>query len=75
MSAHKTKIVLEVLSVEEILPHWGLEDIVRECIEGNFSMKWDVESVTPLTKEETRKALEDQGSDPDFLHCWDEEEE
>jgi hypothetical protein len=48
-------------------PDSDLEQVQRQITSGDWSGEVSVESVDELSPEEMAKALEDQGSDPDFF--------
>jgi len=74
---YKTTILVEIISDRLIPPGMDLQDIAREMTEGYYSGVWDVVNVTELSVESCAKALEAQGSDPEFLlgDDWSAEEE
>ena len=64
---YKTTILVEIISDRLIPPGMDIQDIAREMTEGDFSGTWSVVNLTELSAESCAKALEAQGSDPEFL--------
>lgn len=66
---YKTTIKVIVLSEEPILNLISLEDLGRECDEGDFVLHTNViEQSEKLTEEQMSKELLDAGSSEDFFH-------
>lgn len=63
----KTRIVIEVLSEEEIPPGMSVEQIAYEARYGGYSMRNVEEKSTELNGKEMAVALMEQGSDPEFF--------
>ena len=63
----KTTIILKVLHDQgAAVDQMRLEEVVRECVQGDFSGGWD--SVTEeVSREDMAALLIEQGSDPDFI--------
>lgn len=64
---YKTKITFEVLSEDPIDDKWEMQDIVAECIDGGFSGATVGNKQTILNGKQMAKALEKQGSSPEFF--------
>jgi len=70
---YKTIIQVEVLS-NDPYDVGNLEDLHYDITEGDYSGDFKIISQEKLTKEEMAKALEAQGSDPEFMMPEEEEE-
>jgi len=66
MSYYKTRIVVTVLSDSPYDPD-NLYDLAYDITDGDCSGNVEIESSEELSREEMAKALEAQGSDPEFL--------
>jgi len=66
---YKTIIQLEILSEECIPDGTGIETIVHEMFEGDYSGESDwKETNTPIVGKEATKAIIAQGSNPEFFN-------
>lgn len=63
----KTTYTIEVLTTKETLTDMGLKDIAYECTDGECSGEIKKSVIKVLTRKQMAKALEEQGSDPNFL--------
>ncbi len=72
---YKTILAIEVLSEEPIGDDMNPESIIREAIEGDFSMRELPRTATVLSGLEAAKALEEQASDPSFFQLTEEGED
>jgi len=65
---YKTTIHVEIVSEEPFSDGEELQDIVRSCITGGNSFKWDfVRNSEPIDGQYAASMLMDQGSDPGFF--------
>lgn len=69
---HKTIIQVEILSEDPIPDTMSLEEIAREAIDGDFSMKYTRTKETMLNGKAAAKALRTQDSDPGFFRLTDD---
>lgn len=68
----KTIIQVEVLSEGPDLPPTDLNELAHLITEGECSGKVTTESVTKLNGKEAAKALQAQGSDPEFFQLTED---
>lgn len=71
---YKTVIQVEILSVGPYDPD-TLADVHYDIVEGDCSGKWSIKEQQELSRKEMSEALENQGSDPEFLLGTEDEEE
>jgi hypothetical protein len=63
---HRTVIVVEVLS-NESRADWDLQSIARDIVTGDSSGHYEVLDAREISRQDMARALERQGSTPDFL--------
>ena len=72
---YKTEIKFTVLSEEPIPDGMTLENIARECIEGDWSMGNGSHKEKELDGKQAARALLNQGSDPGFFSLTEKGED
>ena len=71
---YKTIIQVEVLSEEPLQP-MSLGELSYETMEGDLSARMETKEEIPLTGLEAAKALQEQGSSPEFFQLTEEGED
>lgn len=64
---YRTTFQVVVLSEEPIGPDESLKDVLRECVDGDYSGESSVAKVEEIDGKEMAKALIEQRSDPSFF--------
>lgn len=64
---YRTTWTVVVLSEEPIPADADLQDVLKECVDGDYSGECDITKVEEIDGKEMAKALIEQRSDPSFF--------